>query len=272
MSEKTIQVLSLGAGVQSSTLALMAAKGEVTPMPEAAIFADTGNEPAEVLDNLERLKKLLPFPVYTVKKKGGTLAEQVLKVKLSKHGNLYLPYQLPWYYSNKQEQTVVGMRTCTNHFKIQPVSKKIKQLLKEHDAQKCILWIGISWDEIQRVKDSRDNKIVHRYPLVDKRLTRASCIEWNHKHELPVPPRSACTFCPFHNHEEFVKMKRDDPDTFKEATDFDDQLGEASRKTALGEVFVHRSLTRLKDVDLRSDEDKGQLDFFQNECAGFCGT
>jgi len=67
-------------------------------------------------------------------------------------------------------------------------------------------------------------------------------------------------------------MKRDDPDTFKEATDFDDQLGEASRKTALGEVFVHRSLTRLKDVDLRSDEDKGQLDFFQNECAGFCGT
>ena len=35
-------VLSLGAGVQSSTLALMAAKGEVTPMPDVAVFADTG--------------------------------------------------------------------------------------------------------------------------------------------------------------------------------------------------------------------------------------
>ena len=33
--------LSLGAGVQSSTLALMAAKGEIGPMPDAAIFADT---------------------------------------------------------------------------------------------------------------------------------------------------------------------------------------------------------------------------------------
>ncbi|MDX9784983.1 MAG: hypothetical protein RBT72_09580 [Spirochaetia bacterium] len=37
-------LLSLGAGVQSSTLALMAAAGEVTPMPTAAIFADTQAE------------------------------------------------------------------------------------------------------------------------------------------------------------------------------------------------------------------------------------
>jgi hypothetical protein len=40
--------LSLGAGVQSSTLALMAAHGEITPMPVAAIFADTQAEPASV--------------------------------------------------------------------------------------------------------------------------------------------------------------------------------------------------------------------------------
>ena len=47
MSEP-IHILSLGAGVQSSTLALMAAAGEVTPMPVAAIFADTHAESALV--------------------------------------------------------------------------------------------------------------------------------------------------------------------------------------------------------------------------------
>lgn len=36
-----IHVISLGAGVQSSTMALMAANGEITPMPKCAIFADT---------------------------------------------------------------------------------------------------------------------------------------------------------------------------------------------------------------------------------------
>ena len=39
--------LSLGAGVQSSTLALMIAHGELEPV-DAAIFADTGWEPKKV--------------------------------------------------------------------------------------------------------------------------------------------------------------------------------------------------------------------------------
>ncbi|MBF9664240.1 hypothetical protein IAI33_11380, partial [Streptococcus pseudopneumoniae] len=43
-----LTILSLGAGVQSSTLALMAAAGEITPMPDIAIFADTGWESAVV--------------------------------------------------------------------------------------------------------------------------------------------------------------------------------------------------------------------------------
>jgi hypothetical protein len=40
-----LRVLSLGAGVQSTTLALLAAHGEVGPMPDCAIFADTRWEP-----------------------------------------------------------------------------------------------------------------------------------------------------------------------------------------------------------------------------------
>ena len=59
-------IISLGAGVQSSTMALMAAKGEITPMPDAAIFADTGWEPKYVYDWLDWLETQLPFPVHRV--------------------------------------------------------------------------------------------------------------------------------------------------------------------------------------------------------------
>jgi len=60
-----LRILSLGAGVQSSTLALKIKQGEI-PMVDAGIFADTKGEPKAVYDWLEWLKKQLNFPVHTV--------------------------------------------------------------------------------------------------------------------------------------------------------------------------------------------------------------
>jgi hypothetical protein len=63
-----LRVLSLGASVQSTTLALMAAQGEIGPMPDCAIFADTGWEPNAVYEHLAWLRSpnILPFPVHIV--------------------------------------------------------------------------------------------------------------------------------------------------------------------------------------------------------------
>ena len=53
---KTTHILSLGAGVQSTTLYLMFLHGEITPQIDCAIFADTGEEPESVYEHLEWLK------------------------------------------------------------------------------------------------------------------------------------------------------------------------------------------------------------------------
>ena len=68
---RQITVLSLGAGVQSSAMALMAAHGEIEPMPDCAIFADTGSEPQHVYDQLDLVEANVPFPVYRVMEKDG---------------------------------------------------------------------------------------------------------------------------------------------------------------------------------------------------------
>jgi 3'-phosphoadenosine 5'-phosphosulfate sulfotransferase (PAPS reductase)/FAD synthetase len=73
--KKALTVISLGAGVQSSTMALMAADGEL-PKPDCAIFADTGNEPKAVYRYLEFLKKVLPYPIYKVSK--GNITEDMI--------------------------------------------------------------------------------------------------------------------------------------------------------------------------------------------------
>lgn len=58
LTSPTITALSLGAGVQSTTLALLAVEG-VLPKPDVAIFADTGWEPRAVYEHLDRLEAVL---------------------------------------------------------------------------------------------------------------------------------------------------------------------------------------------------------------------
>ena len=76
--KNNLRILSLGAGVQSSTLALMIEKGEI-PMVDAAIFADTMGEPKAVYDWLNWLEKQLSYPVYKVS--FGNLKEDSLNPK-----------------------------------------------------------------------------------------------------------------------------------------------------------------------------------------------
>ena len=67
---KPMRVLSLGAGVQSSTIALMMTKGEIAPA-ECAIFADVKAEPRRVYQWLDWLEKQLSFPLYRVTRQNG---------------------------------------------------------------------------------------------------------------------------------------------------------------------------------------------------------
>ena len=97
-------IISLGAGVQSSTMALMAAHGEITPMPVAAIFADTQAEPTSVYRWLDWLEKQLPFPVYRVSQ--GSLTDACLKTRTNrKTGRPYYSNMIPGIYSGCKRHT-----------------------------------------------------------------------------------------------------------------------------------------------------------------------
>ena len=64
--EPTMRILSLGAGVQSSCLALMAQEGLTKHKPDYMIFADTGWEPSFVYEHVEYLKKAITIcPIIT---------------------------------------------------------------------------------------------------------------------------------------------------------------------------------------------------------------
>lgn len=268
---KTLTVISLGAGVQSSTMAIMAAKGDL-PMPQAAIFADTQNEPAAVNKYLKYLKSILPYPVYVVSK--GDIMQDMLAAKDTTNF-----VDAPYFTQNKiTGKKGMVMRQCTNVYKIQEIRKKIRELCgvakgKHFPKDKYVeQWIGISTDEVQRMKPARDKYILNKHPLIEMNMSRQDCINYLKKQNVIMPEKSACIVCPFHNDAYWHFMKTERPKEFAIAVDFDKKVRSITRKKD-EEIFVHRSCKPLGEVQFNKAEDDKQLDMFSHLCdEGMCGV
>ena len=218
-----IHIVSLGAGVQSSTMALMFAKGELSPMPDGAIFADTGAEPQYVYDWLDWLETQLPFPVYRVVHKEGLLEG----IKSSFKGERLAA--APFFTESKGGGGMLR-RQCTREYKVFPITRKLRELVglkyRQKAPKKTLVtqYIGISLDESIRMKPSREHWIQHEWPLVDNRMRRLDCLGWMQKNGYPEPGRSACTFCPYHSDAEWSDLKNNHPEDFQSAVEIDEMI------------------------------------------------
>ena len=158
--------LSLGAGVQSTVLALMAERGEYgLSKPDVAIFADTGWEPPSVYEHLDWLEKQLSFEVVRVG--AGNIRDNIL-LGTSPDGNNYLG--IPAFLVQADGSNALAARQCTTKYKIKPINRYLKRRLEftpGHRAPKHIqveIWMGISADEVLRQKESREEWATNRYP------------------------------------------------------------------------------------------------------------
>jgi len=225
-----MRVLSLGAGVQSSTLALMIEK-KLVPMVDCAIFADTQAEPKEVYNWLEYLKtQIKSYPIHIVTWRN--LKQDILDAS---QGN-YKGFAAPFFTKNiETNKKGLLMRQCTSDYKIKPVVKKIRELLnvgfrkKVPKGTRVELLMGISNDKIYRIKTNRLSYLHNIYPLVDKKFTRQSCQNWLLENNYPLAPRSACTFCPYHTNEEWLKIKNGNKEEWEEVISIDKAIRSQER-------------------------------------------
>lgn len=271
MSEYPIRVLSLGAGVQSTTLLRMAIRSEVPPVSHA-VFSDTGWEPRAVYEHLAVLQK--------------ECEEAGIKFTIVNRGNIRSDaYDLdkrwasvPVYIYSKQGKKAIMRRQCTYDYKIEPLLKEERAIAGLRKGQHCkehriTTVIGISYDEAHRMKDPAFRWIQHDYPLVDMKITRQDCLDWNEENGFPLPPRSACIGCPYHNNEEWRRLK-ESPEDWADAVAFDNDLRSSDplvQRLGGVQAFLHQSRVPLDQVDLRTTEEMGQGSLFGDECEGMCG-
>lgn len=267
MSNIKLRVLSLGAGVQSTTLALMAAHGEID-MPDCAIFADTQWEPRAVYEHLAWLRSpnVLPFPVEIVS--NGNIRDDLIANAEGRTAGKRSATP-PLFVLGRDGREAMLSRQCTDAYKLDPIIRRLRQLIGLKPRQRspktptAEMLIGISADEAHRAKPSQIAWIERRYPLLDLRMRRWDCLQWLRRHDYPEPPKSSCIGCPYHSAEQWRSLARDE---FADAVQVDALIRGGLRGTH-GPLYLHRSLKPLDQVDFSP-----QPDLWGNECEGMCGV
>jgi hypothetical protein len=245
----TVRALSFGGGRQTVALLVLAATGEV-PI-DVALFANVGDDSEDpaTLDYFHNHAK--PYadrhgiPLHELRRTWRT-GEQTTLLDYVMGPTASIPIPV------KVGDGAPGTRQCSERWKIAVVAR----WLKDHGASRddpAELAIGFSWDEVSRLKDIADPYARRVYPLIERRLNLADCLDIIHKAGLPEPPRSSCWFCPNRGHRGFAEMRRDRPVLFYKAVEVEDRCNE--KRAAMGKDPVWFTETRRPLSELTVAQD-----------------
>lgn len=263
------RVLNLGAGTQSCALALMSARGDLEKL-DFAIFADTGWEKARTYRYLDWLETQVPFPILRVRRAGSDLGNFLIEnTALPNKGRQTAPFYVddPFGMLSKQ---------CSKEWKTRVIQKALREILGlapgERGPNEPVIeqWLGMTNDELTRVSISEKRYLHHRYPLIEKRMTKIDVFAWYDQRQLKRPPKSSCIFCPLQRPDQFREIREDGED-WRRLVDFDRAIrpGYAGME---GAAYLLRQCKPIDEADLDSLEDKGQTTFDDYCGDGACGV
>lgn len=250
----TIRVLSCGAGVQSTTIALLMRDGRL-PLVDHAIFADTGWEPAAVYEQVDQLAAVLAaldVPLHRVSQ-GNLRADAI--------DPAHRFASVPYFVRNPDGSDGMGRRQCTSEYKLAPIQRKVRELLgaappdyrRVPRGQVAEQWIGFSADEVGRV--GRGRGVLYerkRYPLLELRMSRRDCVRYLDRAGWGHTAKSACIGCPYHGNAQWRRLRDETPKEWADAVAFDAAIrkGGARGLPLNGEAFLHRSRVPLDQAPI----------------------
>lgn len=243
-------VFSFGSGVQSTAIILLikyeSAKflESVGHLPDIAIFADTGAEKASSLKNLEYWRKNSPIPLY--------------RVKNWKRNALNSNKDIPVFFKGGGAM----QRQCTFEWKIKPLDLAIRKLYPKKSIKKPVAkWLGLSCDEITRIKESRTKSIKHIYPLIELGLNRQDCYAILDKYGIKAT-KSSCWMCPYQKKSWYRNPEIDKAIAYEKKMQ--------ANYTYREKPYLHPFAIPLGEV-IAKQQAQLNLFGFDEECDGYCG-
>ncbi len=154
---------------------------------------------------------------------------------------------------------------CSNPWKKDVIRRYLRSV--GYGPQNPItIWLGMSFDEIERMKISDVKWVKNHYPLIfDIPKRRYECLLVIKEFGLPQPSISSCWMCPNMQNPEWSDMRDNDLEDFGKAVAFGQQIRSADGR---GGLWLHKSRVPLDEADLTDDPKSYPL----FECAEGCFT
>lgn len=234
---KEWQVISCGGGVQSAGMIACVITGKL-PKPDMVVMVDTGYEKQSTMDYVHDV--LIPACNRI------ELEFNIIKTKDNAIFNKEL-ILIPAYKRLEDGQTGKFRTRCNNGWK----QVAIKRYLRSQDIKKGYSWIGISIDEAKRQRESQQDWLSNRYPLIEIGMSRYDCLYLVRSLGWDDPPKTACIMCPANHDDEWELMKQQYPTDWQRCLEIDNDIEKHNDN-----IYLHKSLRRLRDIIWRCDVQK----------------
>lgn len=251
----TKQVWSCGGGTQSAAIAALIIQGKL-PKPDFSLIVDTNYEKSGTWAYMDSV--LSP--------ELAKVGVEIVRIDASKFRTCDLmsvngEHMLMPMFTNQSGQMAKFPAYCSAEWKREVISR----WMRTQGIEQAMNWIGISLDEMSRVRTPRAAWLQLRYPLIfDVPMSRQDCINLVMEKGWPEPPRSSCWMCPNMRDGEWREMKADYPGDFQMAVDLEREL-----RLKDPNVFLHESCKPLDEVDFTNY----QSNLFDKGCSsGYCFT
>lgn len=233
--------------MQSSAIAALIVRGDLRP--DLGVIVDTERELSTTWEYHDSV--IVPalasvgFPLHRVCK------SKYATVDLYRNEDLLIPAftetgKLPTFCSNEWKQRTMR-----------------RWAAREHNVRAADVWLGISTDELRRVKQPL-GKWQNRYPLIERRMSRSDCITLVESMGWPTPPRSSCWMCSNHSKKEWADQKARGGEDWDRAVKL-----EAYLRTKDDEIYLAASGKKLEEIDFEN----GNGDLLTGLCdSGYCFT
>lgn len=249
--------LSLGWGVQSYTLAMMAATTDLIKV-DVAIHADTHQEKSSTYALRAEMQPYLERRGVRIVTVAAPDTDFWRRPALCGIGTPPL-FSLNPFGGRGQMH-----RSCTYRWKIAPIRRWLQS---NRAGCQVVELLGISLDEALRMRPSDVKYVKHSWPLVEMRMNRQDCIKWLSDRGFPVPEKSSCVFCPYHDKASWSAMFSSAGCDWSKALEVDNAIRAARPPYAL---YLHQSRVPLSKAVLPELSLMPQLELWSEECSGRC--
>lgn len=169
---------------------------------------------------------------------------------------------MPLFVRNRDGSNGMARRQCTSEYKLKPIKAKVRELLGYvHPTPVprgvyAEVAIGISTDEIGRLRDSDVGYMRNVFPLIDLGMSRKDCERYLKANGWDSVPKSACIGCPFHGNRQWRQLRDESPEEWADAVEFDAAIrngsarANAAGKDLRGSMYLHASRVPLDQAPI----------------------